>query len=229
MEVFATAAAGGAAENLALATRGARASASGTLPGFDIHQLQHIHDGQYGNSHSWISDTVGRGWVQIELPHESTIDRIQWGRDAEGSFSDRLAVDYVVEVACEPEQWTVVASSADRLPYPGISANPLAFVQQLPADQADRARQLQAEVERLEGEIQRATAALPTAFVGTFVEPGPTYRLYRGDPLAKREEVGPDAIAVIGSLELPHDASEQQRRLALADWIARADNPLTAQ
>ena len=44
---------------MALASRGGRPSASGTLPGYDIHKLEHINDGQGGNAHSWISNTRG--------------------------------------------------------------------------------------------------------------------------------------------------------------------------
>jgi hypothetical protein len=54
--------------NVALATNGGKASASGTLPGHAIHQLTHINDGKFGNAHSWISNTKGSGWVQIDFP-----------------------------------------------------------------------------------------------------------------------------------------------------------------
>jgi hypothetical protein len=54
--------------NLALASAGTRARASGTLPGYRIHELPHVHDGVYGNGHSWIADTPGRGWVELEFP-----------------------------------------------------------------------------------------------------------------------------------------------------------------
>ena len=56
----------GGPRNLALASAGATARASGTLPGFSIHRLEHVSDGRYGNSFSWISNTRG-GWVEIEL------------------------------------------------------------------------------------------------------------------------------------------------------------------
>ena len=42
-------------QNLALAAQGAKASASSCLPGYPIHQIAHLNDGQYGNSHSWIA------------------------------------------------------------------------------------------------------------------------------------------------------------------------------
>ena len=41
--------------NLALAGAGAKASASSCLPGYAIHQVAHLNDGLYGNSHSWIA------------------------------------------------------------------------------------------------------------------------------------------------------------------------------
>ncbi len=67
------------------------------------------------------------------------------------------------------------------------------------------------------------------AYAGTFSQPGPTYRLYRGEPGAPREQVSPDAIAAIGQLSLGRDSAEQDRRLALAKWIASPDHPLTAR
>ena len=45
----------------------------------------------------------------------------------------------------------------------------------------------------------------------------------------KREQVNPGGIAVFASLDLSRDAPEQRRRLALADWIASEENPLTAR
>ena len=102
------------ARNLALAENGVIARASGTLPKYGIHALRHVNDGIYGNGHSWISDTRGTGWVELELPAAARINRVVWGRDREGKFIDRVATDYRVEVATEPGTWQPVASSADR-------------------------------------------------------------------------------------------------------------------
>src|SRR5947209_12202128 len=55
------------ARNLALAANGARATASGSLPGYQIHALEGVNDGRYGNGHCWIADQR-EAWVQIELP-----------------------------------------------------------------------------------------------------------------------------------------------------------------
>ncbi|HXE54678.1 MAG TPA: DUF1549 domain-containing protein, partial [Tepidisphaeraceae bacterium] len=113
LEIFAC---GDDSQDLALADAGGKATASGLLPGYAIHRVQHLNDGQFGNSHSWISNQVGSGWVQIELAQPARIDRVVWSRDREGKFADRLPTEYVLEAAMEPGQWTVVASSADRLP-----------------------------------------------------------------------------------------------------------------
>jgi hypothetical protein len=47
--------------------------------------------------------------------------------------------------------------------------------------------------------------------------------------MSPREEVVADALSVLGSLQLTGNAPEQDRRMALAQWIAGRDNPLTAR
>jgi hypothetical protein len=60
--------------------------------------------------------------------------------------------------------------------------------------------------------------------------PARRYRLFRGDPMMKKEEVVPAAITEFGGdLGLPADAPEQERRVALAKWIVDPKNPLTAR
>lgn len=175
--------------NAALATRGTKVTASGTLAGFAIHKLEHINDGLYGNSHSWISSESGRGWIQLEFPSVERIDRIVWSRDREGKFLDRLPIEYKIEAGLDPSRFQVVASS----------------------DNHEKPRKF------------------PMAYAGTFSEPGPTYRLNRGNPLQPREEVSPGTLAIFEPLTLDTNAPEKERRLQLADWIARPENPLTAR
>ena len=69
----------------------------------------------------------------------------------------------------------------------------------------------------------------PTIYAGTFVEPATTHRFHRGDPMQPRENVVPATLDLFAPLALPADAPEQLRRLQLAEWIARADHPLTAR
>lgn len=216
-----------AGENIALKTKGTIPSASGSYPGNPIHQLAHINDGKYGNSRSWISNTPGSGWIQLELANTTTVERIEWARDREGRFQDRLAIDYAIELSMDGKTWTAVAGSHDRQPYGGQS-DPAAFLAQLAPPAASRARDLMSREKTLRTKISELETGVK-AWVANFAAPGPTHRLYRGDPMAKREEVPPDALQVISSLGLNTGTPEQARRLALAEWIANKDNPLTAR
>ncbi|MFP6753128.1 MAG: DUF1553 domain-containing protein, partial [Pirellulaceae bacterium] len=216
-------------ENIALASRGTRATASSTLPNYPIHKLEHINDGKFGNSHSWISNETNRGWVQLEFPRAATIDRVVWARDREGTYSDRVATEYVIESSLDGREWQTISSSDDRLGSSNLAAATIRYrFEGFPADVASRGRQMLEEINSL---ISRkaATEATRTIYAGTFSEPAVTYRLHRGDPLAPREEVGPDTISALGSLGIQPRAAEQQRRLAFANWITGPDNPLTAR
>ena len=221
-------------KNVALASAGARATASGVyLDGSNpIHQLALVNDGRYGNSRSWIANSSTNAWVQIELAKPATIGRIKWARDREGRYNDRLAVEYTFEVATEPGQWRTVASSADRPPTGDGTQTKLEYLlAHLKGEEATKVRQL---AKRLTGDEQRLgeihAAMRRTVYAGTFRQPEVTHVLHRGDPLAKRDEVGPDGIGALGgALGLAPNAPEQQRRLKLAQWITTPDNPLTAR
>ncbi|MEI7820176.1 MAG: PSD1 and planctomycete cytochrome C domain-containing protein [Verrucomicrobiota bacterium] len=210
--------------NVALAEGGAIASASGTLPGHAIHKLEHINDGKTGNEHSWISNTMGQGWVQIGFPAKARIQRIVWSRDRDVRFADRVPTQYRIEVAAESGKWTTVASSEDRQPF-NAKGDPGDFFAKIPASEAAAARQLQADLAALKTRIDKFSE---NAWVGNFSSaPERTYRLYRGEPMQKREVVAPDALTVTGTLGLAVDEPDQQRRVRLADWIASPQNPLT--
>ncbi len=218
------------ARNVALASAGAKVSASGTLPNFDIHKLEHLNDGRYGNSRSWISNEKGRGWVQIEFEQPCEIHRVVWGRDREGKFTDRLASRYRIEVAEDTNRWTTVATSVDRRPYraepnpgEGYTADGMA------PPEAAKLREL---LERKRG-LQTRLAELsvePMVYAGKFENPPPSYKLYRGDPMQPREQVSPGGISEIQPVfQLSTNAPESERRLSLARWICDPRNPLTAR
>ena len=212
--------------NVALASAGTKPSASGTLPGYAIHKLEHVNDGVRGNNKSWISDTSGRGWVQLDFPAPKRIQRIVWSRDREGAFKDRVATDYRIEAALEPGKWTEIASSKDREPI-GAS-DPNSFLKYLSEADAKSARDLQEQVRQTTAQVTKLSGG-ESAWLGSFSQPKATHRLYRGDPMQEREVVAPDAVTVLGSLGLAVDEPEQQRRTKLAEWIASPRNPLTAR
>jgi hypothetical protein len=212
--------------NVALASEGAIASASGTLPGHAIHKLEHVNDGRTGNAHSWISNARGQGWVQIGFPAKARIQRVVWSRDRDVRYADRVPTQYRIEVAAESGKWTTVASSEDRQPF-NAKGDPGDFFAKLPASEAAAARNLQSELAELKTRIDKFSE---NAWVGKFSSaPGRTHRLYRGEPMQKREVVAPDALTVLGTLGLAVDEPDQKRRVRLAEWIASPQNPLTAR
>ena len=94
------------------------------------------------------------------------------------------------------------------------------------------------EVERLRRQIEDVEAERPPqptkAYVWTenTTEPPATHVFHRGNPRDPRGEVGPGvpAILIDGPLPPPSPAEHSTgRRRQLADWLVRAENPLTAR
>ena len=230
LEVYAT---GDPARNVALASVGAKATASGTFAGSEFHKLEHVNDGLYGNARSWISNEPGKGWVVVELPELTEVERVVWGRDRELTYRDRLATEYRVEVAAEAGgPWRVVADGYDRLPH--ALDGDAHEIYRVPPDaplaaHADLAGLL-AQRAALRRQLGPAGGARLMGYVGQFQPPGKTFRLSRGDPMQPKEEVAPGALSAVGTpLALPPDAPEQPRRLKLAEWVTDPANPLTAR
>lgn len=231
---------GSDSSNVALASTGAKATASGTLPGYEIHKLRHINDGLYGNSHSWISDEIGQGWVEIGLAQKATIHRIAWGRDLKGKFGDRTPIQYKIEVADEMRNWNLISSAEDRIPFvltankDSSSENSSGLfypVIDLSEDAIVVLKELIGQVKVLDAELDQLALDVPMIYAGQFNQPEElTHWLYRGDPFQKRDVVKPSGISSFkGNLNLDNETLESQRRLKLAQWISDPKNPLTAR
>jgi hypothetical protein len=220
--------------NIALASLGTRVRSSGDTTVENRHELRFIHDGKYGNSHSWMSHEKGRGWVVLEFTEPRRIDRVSWARDREGEFSDRLATAYRIEVETDSGNWITVADASDRKPFEG--RNPTADEWELlPAALAgldprsrQQAQALLDERLRLERAIAGAVAS-QQAFAGVFRKPDRIHLLRRGDPEQPGPEVAPSVPEVLGTVRLPADAPEPERRQALARWLTQPDQALIAR
>ena len=211
-------------KNVGLSSAGAQATSSGDFV-HPLHKLKHVNDGKYGNAHSWIASTSANAWVQIELAKPAEINRVVWSRDRLGQYNDRLAIEYVIQVSNDGKHWKTVVDTAERADSSAEDRHESTLTKLSDEETAFAQRQL----EDLQALIaQRRQLAQPeNVWAGQFISPGPTHRLYRGDPMAPREQVKPGAVVALTNLSLPADAPEQTRRLAVAEWIADSNNPLT--
>jgi hypothetical protein len=73
------------------------------------------------------------------------------------------------------------------------------------------------------------TGTTRRAFAGLFRKPDLIRVLRRGNPEQPGDETTPAIPTALGSLRLPADAPEAERRRVLADWIADPAHPLTAR
>lgn len=219
-------------KNIALARRGATPSTSSEYPTNAKHKTIHLNDGKHGNDFSWIpgleSDTLP--WARVDFDQVYTINRVIWGRDRQEQFRDRLATDYTIEVLNEEDNWITVASSYDRAPFGQATPTiPQYATIGIPEKQQEKLKSLIAQRPALEKE-HKTLIQFDKVYGGVFIEAEETKFLYRGDPMQERATVNPGGIAIIGAtLQLPLDTPEQDRRAALADWIASENNPFTAR
>ena len=221
LEVFTT-----SGDNIA---REAEVTVSGEKVTADRHEQRFVNDGNYGNSRSWMSNEVGKGWVMVEFAQPHEIDRVVWGRDRQGKFKDRLATSYVIETADDSGMWKVVADSDDRQKYDTRDRTQPAFsTKGLRQDEIAEAMRLIDQKRPLDERLQRIDAE-QKVFAGTFRTPDDIHLLNRGDPEQPKEPVVPAVLAALGDVKLAKESAEQERRRVLADWIASPQNPLTAR
>ena len=218
--------------NVALATAGAKATSSGNYPDNSLHKLENINDGLYGNERSWISNERGKGQVQIAFAKAETIDRVLWSRDRDNvpRYNDRLATRYQIEISLDGATWRTVATADDRLAFGTKIPGGVIYATDgmAPAESGQLASLLAAR-KKLETNIA-AARSFPMIYAGRFVTPADTFRLHRGDPMQPREVIAPGGLTKLGAnFVQPTAATDADRRLALAKWIASAENPLTAR
>jgi len=222
-------------EDMALASRGAVATASGLLPGYDFHQIPHLNDGRLGNEFSWISNRRGTGWAQIALPAVQKVDRVVWSRDGAEipKFDDRVPTRYRIEVSLDGSSWNTVSTDAGREDRSGSDyVHPDALVKAMTRQELEHRAILQQVLQELHRRSETLDA-LNTAYAGQFTEPDPTFVLNRGDVMQRREKVSPGALSEVATLDSDlcpsTDAPDPARRQALAHWIGNARNPLAAR
>ena len=143
--------------NLALASRGGKASASSCLEGYAIHKIEHLNDGHYKNSYSWIAASTP-AWAQVELPNPSVVRRVVFSRDRDGTYRDRMPIDFRLEFSQDGRHWMplrkVSALQGVRVDEPVLGETPIDWawriVEELRGTLQSSGRQLAEEVETKE-------------------------------------------------------------------------------
>lgn len=215
--------------NVALASQGAKIQSSGDRVDPNRHELRFVNDGVYGNTRSWMSSEMGKGWLEVEFTKPEQIDCIVWGRDREEVYRDRLALEYKIEVTDEQGQWQVVADSTDRATFvPDAKIPDIASIEGLPPEDIDSAKKISEQRRVLQAEITQVAAG-QFAFAGKFRKPDQIKLLSRGDPEQPKDIVEPGMLSAIADIKLSVESDDAERRSRLANWIANGDNPLTAR
>ena len=225
--------AGDASRNVALATIGGRRRGASRLANdfADAYSAKLTIDGQFAAV--WIASGPE---LTITLAKPERIERVVFsnnrGLDSKTKFFRIPFVgEYRVEVSSDGTTWTEVASSLDRRPMtPAWRRKRLLDLETAPEERS-RLAALGTELARVKEQLAAITP-LPSWWVGEFRKaPGPFTTFIGGDPQRKGDPVAvasPSMLsAVTPAYQLPADAPEADRRIALARWLVAPENPLT--
>lgn len=222
-------------QNLALATRGAKASVRSMRYSNDdpiAYGAHHLNDGRFDAV--WISGEPG-GQLTIEFPQIVKIGSATWSVDRIRAYaptrSGAFSAEYVLEASPDGQTWTAIAGHAGRQPYDESRLNEQLFMEALQPEEQKHHETLLKQRQSVRQELA-AIKPLPTAWIGTFSEPAePTYLMQGGDPEKKGPNVAPASLSVLDQVvpgyQLAEDAPEANRRQKLAQWITHLKNPLT--
>jgi hypothetical protein len=164
--------------------------------------------------------------LSLENPTGKRIDRIEWWSDQKTARNTGMPEVFRLEASEDGVTWQTLCSSLDHVRDLEIDL-PRVAPEELPERSA-----LLAERQRIETELEaipeplKLYAAKPKAMDKAFL-------LERGSVAKPKEEVTPGALSAVNQLSpdigIDAAATDKDRRLALANWIASDKNPLTAR
>lgn len=211
-------------KNVALASTGAVPSASSFALANQTRHFENLNDGSVDRRQSfpWVSASGGPAWFRIDFPKPVTLQSVTWHNGSS------IPADYIIEVMRSDDVWQSVAHTMDRQPRIDDTRAPDKV--KLNGLDAPQVKTLMAHISQLraaQAELNRLSAG-PQTFAASFKEPATTWLLRRGDPMQRLEKLPPSIPNMLGKLR-PKDATEPERRLALARHLTRPDHPLTAR
>ncbi len=188
-----------------------------------------------------IDGTYGARWnargpiLTITFAQTETIDRIVFSSDRPkalkpGHGEVTFPGEYRIEVSEDGSSWTEIASTRDRKPASDRHRRKRLIDAEITEDDRAELARLDAEMHRVQAAIA-AIPELPRLRVGKMEKPAEPQRLFLGgDPQRISEAIVPASLDVLartaGEYQIAADQPEQDRRLALAEWIVSDTNPL---
>ncbi|TLD70196.1 DUF1553 domain-containing protein [Phragmitibacter flavus] len=225
--------------NVALAANGGKVegAAGRVAEDFDgAYGVQRVNDGKYGVR--WIIGSPAVLVVKFAKPE--LIERVTFSHDRLAGKDEPVpglgpsVVEYELEVSeDEGKTWKRVADSLDRKALNEEMARARTLRLGSTKEELERLRELDGELAEVQSKLS-AVAPLPVAWAGKFSQPDKPTVVFRGGDVSKPGEVvKPSSLAVLDAVtkgyELPVEAKEGERRLALAKWMVDDGNPLTAR
>ncbi len=233
------------ARNVALASNGGKAVGATTrkaedFANADTYGVSLVNDGKFGER--WF--VAAPAELTLAFPQVETIERIVFSQDRSARPNNNDAdtgngglgsfvTEYQVLVSRDGNEWQAVADSSVRPPFNEAHLIERFARDVMTAPEKQKLSLLDAELAQINREL-KAVPSLPLAWAGKFDQPKETTYVHKGgDPMRRGADVAPASLAVLsGALKpfaLPAAAPEGERRLALANWIASDENPLTAR
>jgi mono/diheme cytochrome c family protein len=226
--------------NIALASNGTKAVGATTrkaedFAGTDAYGVELVNDGKFGER--WF--VAAPAELTLTFAQAETIERLVFSHDRTAAPNDPGAglgpfvTEYQVLVSRDGKEWQAIADSSSRPPFNEAQLIERFAPLVMTADEKQTRTSLDTELAQLNRDL-KTIPPLPLVWAGKFEQPKVTTYVHKGgDPMRRGADVTPASLAVLdGALkpfDLPADAPENERRLALANWIASDANPLTAR
>lgn len=222
--------------NVALASHGTKAEGAKSATAEDFPEA-------YGPQYC-IDGMTGEGWfigdppvLTLTFAKMERINRITFinARGERGTDESKVAgatpCEYEIQTSLDGATWQTVATDEGRESWTPAHRIAKARREVITGDEQAKLSTLEKQIEQVQAKLNRVPR-LPQVWAGNYSQPKDRTFVHKGgDPMKPGEPVLPASLSVLDQVtkpfELKPDASEGQRRLALAQWITSNDNPLT--
>ncbi len=173
--------------------------------------------------------------IDIDLGSPKKVSEMEWSCSLDANQGDGAIKIYRLESSSDGKEWATIASSLDHVGKNELDL-PVLEESELKSALTPEARELRAVLLKEIDELQSRLSAIPSPpalYAANTRKPEKCFLLERGSVQKHKEEVTPGALLAVKQVSsefgLTPEASDADRRLALANWITDPRNPLTAR